>query len=129
MRYVNTTTLEPLEYADIKKQYNEVSIPADGAESIAVGEDEYALLTLTAKPSFAFVIKEGTPTLSNGIYTQTWETRPFTAEELLVIEKAKVPQQITPRQCRLQLLALGLLDEVETCVVSIVRCRYGLSTA
>lgn len=25
-----------------------------------------------------------------------------------------VPTQITPRQCRLQLLALGLLDEVET---------------
>lgn len=25
-----------------------------------------------------------------------------------------VPTQITPRQCRLQLLSLGLLDEVET---------------
>ena len=30
------------------------------------------------------------------------------------IEKAEVPSQITPRQCRLQLLSLGLLDEVET---------------
>lgn len=30
------------------------------------------------------------------------------------IEKAEAPSQITPRQCRLQLLSLGLLDEVET---------------
>ena len=32
--------------------------------------------------------------------------------------KARVPQVITPRQCRLQLLSLGLLDEVETAIAS-----------
>lgn len=37
-----------------------------------------------------------------------------TAEEIEAERKAEVPTQITPRQCRLQLLSLGLLDEVKT---------------
>ena len=35
-------------------------------------------------------------------------------EPVVVVVVEEVPSQITPRQCRLQLLTLGLLDEVET---------------
>ena len=35
-------------------------------------------------------------------------------EEPIIIDVPEVPTQITPRQLRLQLLAISLLDEVET---------------
>lgn len=47
-------------------------------------------------------------------------TREMTQEEIDIHNELvaritfQVPQTVTPRQCRLQLLALGLLDEVET---------------
>lgn len=48
-------------------------------------------------------------------FTQEEEMEADLAEQeyLERLEKSKVPTQITPRQLRLQLLALGLLDEVE----------------
>jgi len=44
--------------------------------------------------------------------------RAKTQEELEAEHKALVPNQITPRQCKLQLLALGLLDEVEAIIAT-----------
>lgn len=61
---------------------------------------------------------DGTETLTCNAETKTVSVvrgiRAKTQEELDAERKARVPSQITPRQCRLQLLALGLLDEVET---------------
>lgn len=39
-------------------------------------------------------------------------------EELIVVEQTKIPQILTPRQCKLQLLTLGLLDEVEAIIAT-----------
>ena len=50
----------------------------------------------------------------DGVYYATYTERALTQEEENNVKKQFTPQQITPRQCRLQLLALGLLDEVET---------------
>lgn len=60
---------------------------------------------------------DGTETLTCNVQTKTVTVvrgiRAKTQEELEAERKALVPSQITPRQCRLQLLSLGLLDEVE----------------
>lgn len=45
--------------------------------------------------------------------------RAKTEEELIADRKAKVPRNITMRQARLQLLNLGLLDDVEAVIASI----------
>jgi len=45
---------------------------------------------------------------------KTYEVVELTVEE---IRERDVPTMLTPRQCRLQLLAIGLLDEVETLLI------------
>jgi hypothetical protein len=59
--------------------------------------------TLTADP------KTKTVTVVRGL-------RDKTAEELEAERKASIPQSISPRQARLQLLKTGLLDELESVV-------------
>lgn len=49
----------------------------------------------------------------NGIPTKQYTVVDYTAEELQAMAKAKVPQVVTPRQARLALLQVGLLDEVD----------------
>ena len=39
--------------------------------------------------------------------------RPFTEEEIAAHQKAAVPEAITPRQCRLMLLQMGISQSVE----------------
>lgn len=43
----------------------------------------------------------------------------YTQKELDIIYKANVPKSISMRQARLQLLSLGLLDDVETAITNI----------
>lgn len=51
-------------------------------------------------------------------------TRPMTQDEidahniLISSISQQIPQMLTPRQCKLQLLALGLLDEVEAIIAT-----------
>ena len=58
------------------------------------------------------IVENGTEVI-NGLTYKNYDAVELTAEELATIAKSKVPQTITPRQFRLQLLALGLLDEVK----------------
>ena len=49
------------------------------------------------------------------VFNATTGTQEIVQIDIVIEEPTiQVPSQITPRQCRLQLLSLGLLDEVET---------------
>ena len=58
------------------------------------------------------LVENGTEVM-NGLTYKNYDVVELTVEELVAIAKNKVPQTITPRQLRLQLLAIELLDEVE----------------
>jgi len=55
-------------------------------------------------------------TLENDVYIIKYKVLPKTEDEIVEYRKSQVPQSITPLQAKLQLLKLGLLDEVEALV-------------
>lgn len=97
-RYVKDNEIISIE--EIRKEYQNMSIPKN-SDCTFLG---YEFLIETERPiQEGFYAVEVAP-INN---KQTWE--------LVVIPK-EVPQSITPLQAKLQLLKLGLLDEVETLV-------------
>ena len=58
------------------------------------------------------IVENGTEVI-NGLTYKNYDVVELTAEELATRAKSKVPTQITPRQLRLQLLTVDLLDDVE----------------
>lgn len=60
-------------------------------------------------------LEEGQPVQVEGIWTQVWNVRSLTPEEL----KSRVPQSITKRQARQELIEAGLVGAVENAINSI----------
>lgn len=98
MRYVKENKVYTID--EIRQSYPNVSLP-EGADCTAFG---YIFLEETEIPTQnGFYAVEVAPVNNK----QTWELREIPKE---------VPQAITPLQAKLQLLKLGLLDEVEALV-------------
>lgn len=96
MRYVKENKIYTID--EIRQSYPNISFP-EGADCAVFG---YEFLEETEIPAQdGFYATEVAP-INN---KQTWELREIPKE---------VPQSITPLQAKLQLLKLGLLDEVET---------------
>ena len=99
MKYVKENKIYTIQ--EIRKLFPNISISAD-ADCSGFG---FEFLEEVAAPvQEGFYAVEGAP-INN---KQTWE--------LIEIPKV-VPQSITPLQAKLQLLEIGLLDEVETLIV------------
>ena len=94
----------------IRELHSNISFPTQ-----FVAPSEYESITMIPSPATELQIAtiDGTDVI-DGKRVIKWSVRDKTAEEVEAERKASVPSQITPRQCRLQLLSLGLLDEVET---------------
>ena len=108
MNYINTQTGEYPVY--------EVHIKARNK-----GFDDYAMVYNAEIPQYDKTTQmcvELQPTLVNGTYFRVYSIVDKAETQIANERKASVPSQITPRQCRLQLLSLGLLDDVETLCVS-----------
>ena len=98
MRYIKQNKIYTIE--DIRQENPNMSIP-DGTDCSSLG---FEFLEEVEKPKQeGFYAIEVAP-INN---KQTWE--------LVAIPK-EVPQEITPLQSKLQLLEIGLLDEVEAIV-------------
>ena len=98
MQYVKENKIYTIE--DIRQENPNMSIPAD-ADCSSLGYE--TLIEVEQPKQDGFYAVEVVPV--NNV--QTWELREIPKE---------VPQSITPLQAKLQLLKLGLLDEVETLV-------------
>ena len=98
MRYVKQNKIYTIE--DIRQENTNMSIP-DNTDCSYLGYE--TLIEVEQPKQDGFYAIEVAP-INN---TQTWELRE--------IPKV-VPQSITPLQAKLQLLKLGLLDEVEALV-------------
>ena len=100
-RYVKQTTNTVHYIADIRREFPNVSIPND-ADCSSFG---YEFLIETPAPvQEGFNAVEIAPVNNK----QTWELKAI---------ETTIPQSITPLQAKLQLLEIGLLDEVETLIV------------
>ena len=100
MRYVKQNKIYTIE--EIRQKNPNMSIP-DNTDCSSLG---FEFLEEVEKPKQeGFYAIEVAP-INN---KQTWE--------LIEIPK-EVPQEITPLQCKLQLLEIGLLDEVEALVTA-----------
>ncbi len=104
MNYINTITNEYPVY--------EVHIKARNK-----GFEDYAMVYNSERPQYDKITQmcvEVHPMLVGGVYFRKYEVKDKSASQIATERKALVPTQITPRQLRLQLLAIGLLDDVET---------------
>lgn len=104
MNYINTTTKEYPVY--------EIHIKARNK-----GFEDYAMVYNSEIPQYDKITQmcvEVQPMLVEGVYFRKYEVQDKSASQIATERKALVPTQITPRQLRLQLLSVGLLDDVET---------------
>ena len=103
MNYINTTTNEyPVHEVHIKARNK--------------GFEDYAIVYNSEIPQYDKITQmcvEVHPMLVDGVYFRKYEVQDKSASQIATERKALVPTQITPRQLRLQLLSVGLLDEVE----------------
>lgn len=60
-------------------------------------------------------LEEGQPVQIDGVWTQVWNVRSLTTEEL----KSRIPQSITKRQARQELIEAGLIGAVEAAIDAI----------
>lgn len=101
-RYVKQPTNTVHYIADIRREFPNVSIP----DNIDCSEFGYDFLVETPAPQQDGYYAVEVAPVNN---VQTWELRQKVIE---------VPRTLTPRQLRLQLLTLGLLDDVEALATS-----------
>lgn len=96
-KYVKQSTNTVHLIGDIRREYPNISIPSD-ADCSSFGYE--FLIEQVAPSQDGYVAIEKAP-INN---VQQWELQP---------KPVSVPRVLAPRQVRLQLLNLGLLDEVE----------------
>ena len=80
------------------------------------GFDDYAVVYNSDVPLYdkwTQMCVEGMPVDVDGTYFRTYSVVDMTESQIEAYLKKNTPSVITPRQLRLQLLTLGLLDEVE----------------
>ena len=127
MSYIYTPTLEyPLSATQILALFPNTSFPRNAAlRDAAFAERGYHRVVETDVPSYdPFIdpslhrlVKQTNPTLVDGTWTIGWDIIPLTEEEIEAYLIAwRQDTAVTPRQLRLALLEVGLLDEIEAMI-------------
>lgn len=118
-RFIETTSKEyPLSFSDLRARHPNVTVPHDASDH-ALLRLGYARVNSTERPE-GDVVNELPPVMdAQGVWHQQWEARDFTQEELDQQRQASVPESVTMRQARLELLNRGLLSSIETAIDSL----------
>ena len=105
---------------EILKLYPNISFPNGAVDEAFTEQEGFSKVVYGNVPAIneatQKVILNEMPTLINGIYVLEYSIVEKTEEEKIAYAKSLVPQSITPLQAKLQLLNMGLLDEVEAMV-------------
>ena len=106
MNYVNSKTLEVVSLDTIRVNHPNVSIP-DGADLTDIGYAKIYPPVVIPEVGPNQVLVSMAPELVDGVWREVFavETAPVS-----------VPQQVTMRQARLELLSRGLLDDVDAVI-------------
>lgn len=123
--YIDISTLAyPLSRRDIASLFPTISFPTDdAARDAAFAERGFLRVVEVPQPAYdpeTHRIKEGLPTIpAQGPSMQTWVVIPLTQAELdAALAEWREQTSVTPRQLRLALLDLNMLDQVEAIVAS-----------
>ena len=121
--YINKVTNELIEDGEVSLMFANVSFP-NGVldESFLAKQNNIVKVEYEAQPVIddftQKVEQDKLATLENGVYTIKYRVLPKTEDEIVEYRKSQVPQTITPLQAKLQLLHMGLLDEVDAMVAT-----------
>ena len=115
--YINKVTNELIEDNNVVLMFANVSFPNGVLDEAFLAKQNIVKVEYEAQPVIddftQDVEQDKFATLENGIYTIKYRVLPKTEDEIVEYRKSQVPKSITPLQAKLQLLKLGLLDEVE----------------
>jgi len=131
--YIQLETMRELTESEIRSLYPNTSFPTP-----FVAPEGFAVVFPTPSPTVTelqVAVRDGVEVDSKGNYVEKWIVRDmfndYTTEEGVSVTKleqetkyladkakALVPQSITPRQARLKLLEVGLLDELEAVITT-----------
>lgn len=118
--YINKVTNELIEDGEVSLMFANISFPNGVLDESFLAKQNIVKVEYEAQPVIddftQKVEQDKLATLENGIYTIKYRVLPKTEDEIIEYRKSQVPQSITPLQAKLQLLKLGLLDEVEALV-------------
>ncbi len=118
--YINKVTNEFIEDGEVSLMFANVSFPNGVLDESFLAKQNIVKVEYEAQPVIddftQKVEQDKLATLENGVYTIKYRVLPKTEVEIVEYRKSQVPQSITPLQSKLQLLKLGLLDEVEALV-------------
>lgn len=118
--YINKVTNELIEDNNVVLMFANVSFPNGVLDESFLAKQNIVKVEYEAQPVIddctQKVEQDKLATLENGVYIIKYRVLPKTEDEIVEYRKSQVPQSITPLQAKLQLLKLGLLDEVETLV-------------
>ena len=118
--YINKVTNELIEDGEVSLMFANVSFPNGVLDESFLAKQNIVKVEYEAQPVIddftQKVEQDKLATLENGVYIIKYRVLPKTEVEIVEYRKSQVPQSITPLQAKLQLLKLGLLDEVEALV-------------
>lgn len=118
--YINRITNELIEDGEVVLMFANVSFPNGVLDESFLAKQNIVKVEYEARPVIddftQKVEQDKLATLENGVYIIKYRVLPKTEVEIVEYRKSQVPQSITPLQAKLQLLKLGLLDEVEALV-------------
>ena len=118
--YINKVTNELIEDNNVVLMFANVSFPNGVLDESFLAKQNIVKVEYEAQPVIddftQKVEQDKLATLENGVYIIKYNVLPKTEVEITEYRKSQVPQSITPLQAKLQLLKLGLLDEVELLV-------------
>ena len=118
--YINKVTNELIEDNNVVLMFANVSFPNGVLDEAFLAKQNIVKVEYEAQPvidDFTQKVEQDKfATLENGVYIIKYRVLPKTEDEIVEYRKSQVPQSITPLQAKLQLLKLGLLDEVEALV-------------
>ena len=118
--YINKETNELIEDNNVVLMFANVSFPNGVLDEAFLAKQNIVKVEYEAQPMIddftQKVEQDKLATFENGVYTIKYRVLPKTEDEIVEYRKSQVPQSITPLQAKLQLLKLGLLDEVEALV-------------
>jgi hypothetical protein len=127
-QYINISTNEyPISLSQILSSFPNVSFPQElSVLDLSLKEFGYYPVTVELTPTYDSttdkIIQRTVPTLIDGVWTLGWDIVPLTEEELAEnLAGWRENVSVTPRQLRLALLDVDLLDEIETLIPNLSR--------
>lgn len=117
LKIIENTISYPYSIRQLRRDNPQVSFPREIPDERLADWGVYPVAKVDP-PEYdeeTHVREEGQPVQIGGVWTQVWNVRELTAEEL----KSRVPASITKRQARQELIEAGLIGAVESAINAI----------